>query len=286
MRKHSAFIHFSSTEERTSPEDIKQSKETDFSTINNMDSMKTIEALDKWATERGLSDNEVKLKRIELMCEAIDRPYECPVCSKRFKQRKHLLEHEREKHGSNVHDCNICQYSTSRMSNLRRHLRVVHNANEHPKRNTKIADATKFKLSTSTAQETVTTMARESEKIDATCNWCGKARHLLPGKKYCQTCGEGGRECKRCRRPLPERFYSRSVAVCDTCLKKRDNIYNTVGGAATKSALSGVVESMDIKPQDESKWDILLFLSHNKVNIEEHLSNKADSLEKPSLLHW
>lgn len=53
------------------------------------------------------------------------------------------------------------------------------------------------------------------------CNWCTQQKHLLPEKKFCQMCSEAGRECRRCHRPLPERFYSQLTDVCDTCLKRR-----------------------------------------------------------------
>ena len=56
------------------------------------------------------------------------------------------------------------------------------------------------------------------------CNWCGQNKELILGKKFCTRCSEGGRECRWCHRPLPERFYDNSSQkVCAACQRKHRN---------------------------------------------------------------
>ena len=54
------------------------------------------------------------------------------------------------------------------------------------------------------------------------CNWCGQNKELILGKKL--DVFEGGRECRWCHRPLPERLYdNNSQKVCAACQRKYRN---------------------------------------------------------------
>jgi len=54
------------------------------------------------------------------------------------------------------------------------------------------------------------------------CNWCLHPKVLVVGKKYCAPCGEKGRECAHCHRPMPERFFTlnEKKKLCNRCHKK------------------------------------------------------------------
>lgn len=72
--------------------------------------------------------------------------------------------------------------------------------------------------------------AMVTEPSSSKCNWCTKRKPLIPGKKFCQSCSENGRECRWCHRPLPERFYSKRTDVCDRYID-RHRRWQTGGGA-------------------------------------------------------
>ena len=76
---------------------------------------------------------------------------------------------------------------------------------------------------------TETAMDTDSPPDIGTCIWCTQSKSLLPGKKFCKSCGDGGRECRWCHRPLPERFYSKRTDICDRCLDRRERWKNTDG---------------------------------------------------------
>ena len=64
-----------------------------FSPILN--TRKTVQALDLWAVETGLSnDDTVNLRKLELMADIVSGTNECSICGKTFKHRKHLNEHK------------------------------------------------------------------------------------------------------------------------------------------------------------------------------------------------
>ena len=54
------------------------------------------------------------------------------------------------------------------------------------------------------------------------CNWCCQVKRLLATKKFCMKCSLQGKECRYCHRPMPERFYTLSENVCNSCFKKHE----------------------------------------------------------------
>ena len=89
-----------------------------------------VEHLDQWAAKHGLTDDEaVKLRRIALTKQATS--WQCDLCPGEFKHRKHLLRHQRTKHGNESHQCNVCGINFSRLDNLTRH-KASQNNNKHP----------------------------------------------------------------------------------------------------------------------------------------------------------
>ena len=66
-------------------------------TMEALDSIKTVNALDAWAEERGLlNDDMVQLRRIELAGDDMRRPHECPLCDDRLTEHRSLLRHQKE----------------------------------------------------------------------------------------------------------------------------------------------------------------------------------------------
>ena len=55
------------------------------------------------------------------------------------------------------------------------------------------------------------------------CNWCLREKILLNGKKYCAECGNAGRECTHCHRPMPEAYYTHSSRICNACYTRYEN---------------------------------------------------------------
>jgi hypothetical protein len=114
----------------------------------------------------------------------------------------------------------------------------------------------------------VTENAMETEPSSSKCNWCTQLKSLLPGKKFCQSCSENGRECRWCHRPLPERFYSKRTDVCDRCID-RHRRWQTGGG--NKTALEGAVETRVLEPNQGNLWDVLQFFRDNSDQIRYFL---------------
>ena len=54
------------------------------------------------------------------------------------------------------------------------------------------------------------------------CIWCLRDRELLPKKKFCNECNLNGRECIRCHRPMPPKFYLLHSHRCNSCHKKHE----------------------------------------------------------------
>ena len=69
-----------------------------------LNSIKTVDALDRWAASQGLTeDNAVILRRQQLMADTMMGTHECSVCGDIFKHRKSMLRHERQVHGERSH---------------------------------------------------------------------------------------------------------------------------------------------------------------------------------------
>ena len=54
------------------------------------------------------------------------------------------------------------------------------------------------------------------------CIGCLRDRELLPKKKFCNECNLNGRECIRCHRPMPPKFYLLHSHRCNSCHKKHE----------------------------------------------------------------
>ncbi|XP_069168455.1 protein tramtrack, beta isoform isoform X7 [Procambarus clarkii] len=54
------------------------------------------------------------------------RPYACRFCSKRFKRKDHLVEHERTHTGERPYVCSVCGKSFAKKTNLNTHTRSHH----------------------------------------------------------------------------------------------------------------------------------------------------------------
>jgi hypothetical protein len=85
-----------------------------------------------------------------------------------------------------------------------------HSENSAPnnERQEKQTQSRKRKLSTENEQPSISTekIFKKAVDVEKPCNWCSKKKALLPGKSFCVNCGQQGRECKGCHRPLPKRF--------------------------------------------------------------------------------
>ena len=136
--------------------------------------------------------------------------------------------------------CNICFRVLKRNKDILRHMRTVHKI-ETPK-----SQPTKRKI------ETPPTLNKKMKM--RVCNWCKHCKDLQ-GKPYCQRCGEQGKECIKCHRPLPQKYFNQSEEKCDACIKKQQT-----GGAET--ALQGVLSTTTLKP--EQKWDLLKMFSEEE----------------------
>ena len=58
------------------------------------------------------------------------------------------------------------------------------------------------------------------------CCWCTFERELIPGKQFCKGCGEQGRECNYCHRPMPDKFFKLHDTRCNSCFKKSEKQKN------------------------------------------------------------
>ncbi|KAK3083783.1 hypothetical protein FSP39_003181 [Pinctada imbricata] len=118
-------------------------------------------------------------------------------------------------------------------------------------------------------RNTTVNMETDPVNIKGKCNWCTQMKELLPGKKFCQSCSENGRECRWCHRPLPERFYSKRTDVCDRCVDRRERWKSQTGGG--KTALEGSVVTTELSPNPGNLWDILQFFIDNNDTLMSHL---------------
>ena len=194
--------------------------------------------------------------------------FHCTLCCSKFNQRKKLLRHMRTIHGDESHKCEFCNATFNQISNLRRHMNV------HKKRSTEEDVALPHKYM-KTLENNSCASPQPSE-----CNWCGQRKKLMSHKPYCVDCSKKGRECKQCHRPMPEKYYSRDVSVCDACCTKREKRLHR-GGAQT--SLCGAVEIQKILPSEHNKHDPLLFFLEKEKMIRDHLEGK---IEEKGSIKW
>ena len=191
--------------------------------------------------------------------------FKCSICNKHFTQKKSLYRHERTVHGDVFHKCEVCNASYNQLSNLKRHM------NTHKKRplNDDSYDVNPKRPCTS--QETT----QLSDHISQ-CNWCCQHTNLIKNKPYCVDCSKKGRECKHCIRPLPEKFYSINVDICNACFTKRDNYLKRIQAGGCKISLKGAVETKTILPNNQNMCDPLHFFAENKKYIRDYLEEKIE----------
>lgn len=190
-----------------------------------MDKCNSVEELDRWASEHGLlNDDMVNLRRLQLLAEAISNPQNgnaCETCGKRYKEKKNLFRHIRTVHQKDTqHECSICQTKFVRSDHLKRHLRAHSRKRKHDDEENHGPVFIKKKRDENNSVSTA--LNQFDEEKTGTCNWCMQEKALVSGKKFCQTCAEQGRECGSCHRPLPERFFSKAIDICDSCTSRRE----------------------------------------------------------------
>jgi len=91
--------------------------------------------------------------------------------------------------------------------------------------------------------------------VEAICVWCRQTKRLLPGKTFCSTCCEKGRECQSCHQPKPERYYSEEVDHCTACINKQQH----QAGWGKKTALDKALTTTTLKPDETTEQDPLIF---------------------------
>ena len=173
----------------------------------------------------------------------------CEKCNKAFKNRHHLLRHIRAIHEGKSYKCSTCMKEFNRLENLKRHME------KHQKQP---LESTDMNLHSSKR-------VKLSEPIHHA--EISKPIQQIP-HQY-----KGGRECKYCHRPLPERYYTHDIALCNACYTKRGKrIFN--GGKLT--SLNGIVESQEILPNESNKCDPIIFFTENEKLIKDYIEEKAE----------
>ena len=246
-----------------------------------MDKCRSAEELDRWASERGLmNDDLVSLRRIQLMADSITNQQDdktCAVCGKHFKEKKNLLRHKRLSHQpGSLHECHVCQSKFARSDNLRRHLTIHARKRRHSEEENNEPASKRMKQDALV----VPCSSKSAEKETGQCNWCLQEKVLIAGKKYCYTCSEQGRECRSCHRPLPERLFSKKTETCDSCTNRRERfIARQQQGGGRVRALEGTAETETMEPSPGNLWDVLQFFVDNKPSIENTLIDRLSSVK-------
>ena len=210
--------------------------------------------------------------------------HRCEECGKDFKQKKHLLRHKRTVHNNSVgYECQICHIKINRKDNYDRHMQShqMKRKLDCPPENESKRICTEENKQQNIPSNTETAMDTDPPPDVGTCIWCTQIKTLLPGKKFCKSCSDGGRECRWCHRPLPERFYSKRTDVCDRCLDRRERWKTQTGGS--KSALDGSVNTTVLDPNPGNLWDVLQFFIDNNDAL---ISLLHDTLSSNKGIKW
>ncbi|XP_069109117.1 uncharacterized protein [Argopecten irradians] len=256
-----------------------------------MYTIQNVAELDEWATCNELStDTELSLRRLALLTDNRTAPSsinksdenKCNICDKCFKQKSHLLRHKRTFHGDSIkYTCSHCRVSFNRKDNFERHVK-------HHKENIPVIQDQTSEASAARNEDGDIPVLKERKIVNEVivsetntknkCNWCMKHKDLLPGKKFCQQCGEQGRECKWCHRPLPEQNGDRTD-VCERCVKRRDSWKTRNQQDAGISALDGTAQTETLEPNPGNLWDVLQFFSDNQILIKDILEERLQNVK-------
>ena len=96
----------------------------------------------------------------------------------------------------------------------------------------------------------------------STCNFCLRAKQLLPGRRYCASCARDRVECHSCHRPLDEHLMDDN-GRCRACNAKRQK----------QSSLMGAANIIDVSPQDVGNSDPLLFAQASRETTRIEVEN-------------
>ena len=96
----------------------------------------------------------------------------------------------------------------------------------------------------------------------STCNFCLRAKPLLPGKRYSSTCACDRIECHSCHRPLDEHLMEDN-GRCRACNAKRQK----------QSSVMSTANIIDVSPQDVGNSDPLLFAQASREPTRIQMEN-------------
>ena len=250
--------------------------------MSSLDNFATVEELNNWPSELGLmNDDMVNLRRVQLMTDVvtnqrkINRHYNCNTCGHRFNEKSLLLRHIKTVHSNNKgFQCAVCFSRFNRLDSLRRHMHV-HTRKRKCVEQENGSPPEKNRATQNTAECKPAT--KQSSNIGK-CNWCTQSKILVENKKFCDDCGQQGRECKWCHRPL--HFYSEITDICVRSIKRRQNWTNRQQqGGGQINALEGTAQSESKEPNAGNLSDILQFFVDNKVLIQAILTDRSTNVK-------
>ena len=264
-----------------------------------------------------MNDDLVNLRRVQLMAEDINQKendgFVFSTCDRLFKEKKHLLRHNRTVHTDpKDYQCSVCFSHFKRKDSLNRHMKSHIRQGQYQQNDAYLSQGQPLKTSNDNTLCVPTTinsttnrkrqhrldesesppakLSRQStspgpttENTNATigkCIWCTQNKALLPNKTFCATCGDQGRECNWCHRPLPERFFSLRVDICDRCITRRQNwtTRQQQGGGKVK-ALEETAQTESLEPNAGNLWDILQIFVDNREQIGTILTDRLSNVK-------
>ena len=132
--------------------------------------------------------------------ESATNKHRCEECGKGFKQKQHLFRHHRTIHNNQGgYECQICHVKLNRKDNYDRHMKSHELKRKLDCPPDDLSDAKRKcteENKQNVPQNMETVMDTDPPADVGTCIWCTQMKTLLPGKKFCKSCGDGGRECR------------------------------------------------------------------------------------------